>query len=578
MRNQDVARILHEIADLLDLEGVAFKPRAYRRAAQTVESLAKPVEAVAARGELRQLPGIGEAIAKKIAEIVETGHLAYHDELKAKLPIDLASLTRVEGVGPRTAKLLYETLGIRTLDDLERAAKAHKLRQVKGLGSKTEEKMLRGIAEARRAEDRVSLWSGLCLATELCDRLEASGHFARLEPAGSLRRGRETVGDLDLLAVSSDPQAASGAFVSLPNVEEVLARGEKKASVRIGGGLKVDLRLVPRESFGAALQYFTGSKEHNVALRERAVARGWKLSEYGLFDETGQAIAGDTETEIYEALGLDWIPPELRENEGEIRAAERRELPTLVTREDIRGDLHVHTSFSDGASSIEEMVRAARSRGLSYLAVTDHFRFAEVVGGLSADDLRRERDEIASLNRRLKGFRVLCGVEANVGKTGSLDVPRDLRAELDLVVAAVHSHFRLSKEESTDRLLRAIDTEGVDILAHPTGRKIGRRPAVNADWDKVFRRAAEMGVALEINASPERLDLQASLVREAIAAGVRLAIGTDAHAPEHLDFLELGILTARRGWAEARQIVNTLPVDGFLAALRRVRGTGGAEA
>ena len=578
MMNRNAARILYEIADLLDLEGVTFKPRAYRRAAQAVEALAEPIEAVAARNELKKLPGVGEAIAKKIAEIVETGRLAYHDELKAKLPIDLASLTGVEGVGPKTAKLLYEALGVRTLDDLERAARAQELRQVKGLGRKTEEKILRGIAEARRVEQRVSLWSGLSLASELCARLRDTGHFARLEPAGSLRRGRETIGDLDLLGVSGDARAASEAFVSLPDVGEVLARGEKKASVRIKGGLKVDLRLVPEESFGAALQYFTGSKEHNVALRERAVARGRKLNEYGLFDTAGQSVAGGTEAEIYEALGLDWIPPELRENEGEIRAAERRELPTLVTREDIRSDLHVHTSFSDGVGSIEEMARSARARGLSYLAVTDHFRFAEAIGGLCADDLRRERDEIASSNERLKGFRVLCGVEANVDKTGSLDVPRGLMAELDLVVAAVHSHFHLSKEESTDRLLRAIETEGVDILAHPTGRKIGQRPAVDADWDKVFRRAAAAGVALEINANPERLDLQASLVREAIAAGARLTIGTDAHAPDHLDFLELGILTARRGWAAAAWVLNTLPVDEFLMALRRARGSGRARA
>ena len=574
MKNQDIARILYEIADLLELDGVAFKPRAYRRAAQTVDELPEPIEAVAERGELKELPGVGEAIAKKIEQIVETGHLAYHDELKAKLPIDLAALTGVEGVGPKTARLLYQALGIRTLDDLERAARAEQLREVPGLGRKTEEKILRGIAEARRVEHRVSLWSGLSLARGLCSRLEATGRFTRLEAAGSLRRGRETVGDLDLLAVSGDPEAASRAFVSLPDVEEVLARGEKKASVRIGGGLQVDLRLVPEESFGAALQYFTGSKEHNVALRELAISRGWKLNEYGLFDEAGHAVAGRTETEIYEALGLDWIPPELRENEGEIRAAERRELPTLVAREDIRSDLHVHTNFSDGSGSIEEMVSAARARGLSYIAVTDHFRFAEVIGGLCVDDLRRERDEIESVNERLKGFRILCGVEANIGKAGALDVPGDLMGELDLVVAAVHSHFRLSRKESTDRLLRAIDTEGVDILAHPTGRKIGQRPAVDADWDRIFRRAAETGVALEINANPERLDLQASLIREAIAAGARLTIGTDAHAPDHLDFLELGVLTARRGWAAADQVLNTLAVDEFLAALRRSRGGG----
>ena len=571
MKNRQVATILYEIADLLDLEGVAFKPRAYRRAAQAVESLSEPIEDVAARGALEELPGVGEAIAKKIAEIVETGHLAYHDELKAKLPIDLVGLTRVDGVGPKTAKLLYDELGVRALDDLERAAREGRVREVKGLGAKTEERILRGLSEARGVEHRERLGSALPLARALSARLTATGRFSRLETAGSLRRGRETIGDLDLLAVSGDAEAATATFVSLPGVEEVLAHGSKKASVRMSGGLQVDLRVVPEEAFGAALQYFTGSKDHNVALRERAVARGWKLNEYGLFDEAGNAIAGETEEGIYQALGLLWIPPEIREDSGEIRAAERHELPTLITLEDVRSDLHVHTSRSDGRASIEEMVAAARAHGLSHLAITDHFRFAEVIGGLTPDGLRREIDEIARLNAKLDGFRVLTGVEANVGKDGSLDVPRDLLARLDLVLAAVHSHFRLSKREATDRLLRAIETDGVDVLAHPTGRKIGERPPIDADWERVFRRAAEVGVALETNANPERLDLPAPLIREALAAGVRLTIGTDAHAPEHFDFLELGILTARRGWAEGGQILNTLPVDEFLASLRRAR-------
>ena len=568
MKNRQVARILYEIADLLDLEGVAFKPRAYRRAAQAVESLVEPIEEIAAAGRLEELPGVGEAIAKKIAEIAETGHLAYHDELKAKLPIDLVRLTQVEGVGPKTAKLLYDALGVRTLDDLERAARDGKVREVKGLGAKTEERIRRGVAEARGVEHRERLGLALPLARELCARLMATGHFARLEPAGSLRRGRETVGDLDLLAVSGEPEAASAAFVALPDVDEVLARGAKKSSVRIRGGFQVDLRLVPEESFGAAFQYFTGSKDHNVALRERAVARGWKLNEYGLFDAEGKVLAGRSEEGICRALDLDWVPPELRENSGEIRAAERHELPALVALPDVRSDLHVHTTFSDGTASIEEMVAAARARGLSYLAVTDHFRFAEVIGGLTAESLRLEIEEIARLNERLEGFRVLAGVEANVAKDGSLDVPKGLFRELDLVVAAVHSHFRLGRKEATDRLLRAIGTDGVGVLAHPTGRKIGERPPIEADWDEVFRRAAAAGVALEVNANPERLDLPASLVREAIAAGVRLTIGTDAHAPEHFDFLELGVLTARRGWAEAGRVLNTLPVEEFPTALR----------
>jgi len=579
VKNELVARILYEIADLLDLDGVAFKPRAYRRAAEVVESLGEPIEDLVASGRHAELPGVGEAIAKKIAEIVETGHLAYHDELRAKLPIDLYALTRVEGVGPKTAKLLYETLGVRSLADLEAAARDGKVRTVKGLGEKIEEKILRGLAETRGVEGRMLLGLALPLAESLIAQLQETGLFERLEYAGSLRRGRETIGDLDLLAISQDPARAADAFVGLPDVAEILAHGEAKSSVRLGNRMQIDLRIVPAESFGAALQYFTGSKAHNIALRKLAVAKGWKLNEYGLYDAADRSLAGEDEDGVYRALGLDPIPPALREAAGEIELAARAtagagsaslssgepgSLPKLIEISDLRGDLHVHTDASDGTASLEEMVAAARAHGLSYIAITDHARFAEVIGGLTPDDLRAQIDAIAKLNETLDGFRVLTGIEVNIQPDGSLDLPDDLLARLDWVVASVHSHFRQTKDEMTARLIRAISNEHVDCLAHPTGRKIGERPPYDADWDLVFRAAAEHACALEINANPIRLDLSAELARRAIlasqglAAGCKLSIGSDAHAPEHFDFLRLGVLTARRGWATAKDVMNAL--------------------
>ncbi len=571
MSNRRVARILREVAELLELEDVAFKPRAYRRAAEAVESCATDVDELVREGRLGELPGVGKAISEKIEEIVHTGRLAYHDELRKKLPVDLYALTQVEGIGVRTAKRLYEGLGVRNVADLERAAREGKIRRLPGMGERSEARILRGLAEVRGTEDRILLWYALNTARALCRKLEDTGLFTRLAYAGSLRRGRATVGDVDLLGVSSQPEQAARAFVELPEVGQVLARGGKRASVRLSEGLQVDLRLVPESSFGAAMQYFTGSKEHNVRLRERAVGRGLKLNEYGLFDETGAAVAGSDEEGIYSQLGLLYVPPELREDQGEIQAAERGDLPELVQTRDILGDLHLHTNWSDGEVTMEEIARAARQRGFRYIAITDHFLFSETVGGVTADDLRRQLDEVARLNEELDGFHILSGVEANILADGGLDVPRELLRRLDLVIGSVHSRFRTAKKVMTERLLRAVDDEAMDVLGHPTGRLIGERAAYEADWDEVFSRAAKTGTALEINANPQRLDLRSGLVRRAVEAGARLIIGTDAHAEPHLDFMELGVVTARRGWAQAKHVLNTLSVEGLLAARKRGR-------
>lgn len=567
MQNRKVAQILYEVADLLELEGVEFKPRAYRRAAQAVESCPVPIEDLVREGKVTELPGVGKSIAGKIEEIVKTGRLRYHEELKKKLPVDLYALTQVEGVGPKIAKLLYEHLGVRNLDDLERAAREGRIRTVPGLGPKVEEKILRGLAEARKTERRLLLGYALPLAEGIRDKLRESGLFKEVEIAGSLRRGKETIGDIDILGISDRPHDAADAFASLPDVEEVLAKGPKKTSVRLADGVQVDLRIVPAESFGAALQYFTGSQAHNIRLRERAVSLGFKLNEYGVF-KGEERVAGRTEEEVYKALGLPWIPPELREDRGEIQAAEEGKLPKLVEPEQILGDLHVHTDWSDGKGSLEEMAKAAMELGYRYIAIVDHFRFAQAIPGLGPEELARQMEAIQELNRKLKGFRLLSGIEANILPDGTIDVPRELLRELEVVVAAIHTHMRMPKKEMTKRLLSAIENEDVDIIAHPSGRLIGERSAYEVDWEEVFRRAAKYGTILEVNANPQRLDLCAEHVREAIDTGVKLALGTDAHHPDHLRFMRYGILTARRGWAEAKDVINTLSLDKLLAMFK----------
>jgi DNA polymerase (family 10) len=567
MQNRKVAQILYEVADLLELEGVEFKPRAYRRAAQAVESCPVPIEDLVREGRVTELPGVGKSIADKIEEIVKTGRLRYHEELKKKLPVDLYSLTQVEGVGPKIAKLLYEHLGVKNLDDLERAAREHRIRTVPGLGPKVEEKILRGLAEARRTEKRVLLGYALPLAEGIREKLRESGLFKAVEIAGSLRRGKETIGDIDILGISDRPEEASDTFASLPDVEEVLAKGPKKTSVRLADGIQVDLRIVPAESFGAALQYFTGSQAHNIRLRERAVSLGFKLNEYGVF-KGKERVAGRDEAEVYKALGLPWIPPELREDRGEIQAAEEGKLPKLVEPDQILGDLHVHTNWSDGKGSLEEMAQAAMELGYRYIAIVDHFRFAQAIPGLGPEELVRQMEAIQELNRKLKGFRLLCGIEANILPDGTIDVPRELLRELDVVVAAVHTHMRMPKKDMTKRLLSAIENEDVDIIAHPSGRLIGERSAYDVDWEEVFRRAAKYGTILEVNANPQRLDLCAEHIREAIDTGVKLALGTDAHHPDHLRFMRYGVLTARRGWAEAEDVINTLPWEKLLGILK----------
>lgn len=571
--NADVARLFREIAFLLDMEGVAFKPRAYEKAAHAIEAMTEPLTDVYRRGGLAALeaiPGIGRSLAEKIAEYLQSGRMSYYEELKAKYPIDLPSLMGIEGVGPKMIRTLYEELGVKTLDDLEQAARQGRIRRLPRFGEKMEQKILKGIEFRRRHGARFLLGEVLPLVEEVRQRLAALDDVEIIEIAGSIRRRKETVGDADLLVVSRRPGPVMDFFVAQPEVLHVQAKGETKSSVKWKNGMDVDLRVVERESFGAALQYFTGSKDHNIELRRIAEKKGWKLNEYGLF-KGRRRIAGRTEEEVYDALGLSYIPPELRENQGEIEAAREGRLPPLIPYGSLRGDLQVQTTWTDGANTIEEMALEAKRLGLEYIAITDHTRSLAMTGGSDEKKLLRQMREIDRLNERLDGIRVLKGAEVNIQRDGTLDIRDDVLAQLDVVGVAVHSHFNLSRQEMTERIVRAMRHPYADILFHPTGRVLHKREPYAVDIDEIIRVAKETGTILEIDAYPERLDLKDEHIRRAVEAGVPLVIDSDAHHLSHFRVLSYGIAQARRGWARSEDILNTLPCDEFLARLKRRR-------
>jgi DNA polymerase (family X) len=571
MKNQLVARILNEIADMLEMQGVEFKPRAYRRAARTIESLAEPIEQVNAQGKLLDLPGVGDAIAKKVTEIIETGGLRYHEELKQKTPVDLESLLAVEGMGPKTVGLLYKKLGIKSLDDLQRAAQEHKIREIKRLGPKTEENILSGIELAKQARGRTPLGDALPIAQEICETLkesiQASGGKGRVEAAGSLRRMKETIGDIDIVATTESDAQFSETFTRLPDIRKVLEKGETKSSILLENNLQVDLRVVDEESFGSALMYFTGSKDHNVALRKLAISQGYKLNEYGLFKGKKQ-LGGRTEDDIYKRLGLDYIPPELREDKGEVDAAMHHQLPHLIQYDGIRGDLQVHTQWSDGQQTIEEMAEAAKKLGYEYIAITDHYSKMPIVNGLNEQRLRSQMREIDQVNDKLKGIRVLKGAEVDIAPDGALSGDTVLR-ELDVVVASVHGNFKQNKKEMTQRLVAAMESGVVSIIGHPTGRKINEKNPSDVDLTELFEASKRTETYLEINASPQRLDLNDAMVTLALRSGCKLAINTDAHNKEQLKNIRFGIGVARRAWAETKDVINTQNSGEILTTLKR---------
>jgi DNA polymerase (family 10) len=565
MKNQLVIQILNEVADMLDMQGVEFKPRAYRRAARTIESLAEPIEQVYAEGKLEDLPGVGEAIAKKIGEIIETGSLKYRDELKAKTPIDLEGILAVEGIGPKTAGLLFKSLGIRSLDDLERAAKEHKIREIKRLGPKTEENILSSIDLAKSKKVRTLLGDAFPVAEEICRHLRTVG---KAEAAGSLRRMKETIGDIDILATSLHSVLLSEAFTNMSGVRKILEKGETKSSIILESNLQVDLRIVDEQSFGSALMYFTGSKDHNIALRKLAISKGLKLSEYGLF-KGNERVAGRTEEEVYKRLGLDYIPPELREDHGEVDAAINHELPDLIPYDAMQGDLQMHTQWSDGQQTIEEMAQAARTLGYSYIAITDHYSTMPIVNGLNEQRLREQMREIDHVNERLEGIRVLKGAEVDIAPDGTLKGEKSVLKQLDLVVASVHGTFKQTKREMTQRLITTMESGLVNIIGHPTSRKINEKNPCEIDFDQIFEASKRTGTYLEINSSPHRLDLDDANANLALKAGCKLAIDTDAHDRDELRNIRFGIAMARRGWLRRADVINTLPLEKLRKILKR---------
>ncbi|WP_121822191.1 DNA polymerase/3'-5' exonuclease PolX [Halostella salina] len=574
--NDEVADRFEEMADLLAAKGVDYKPRAYRRAAENIREFPRPIDERAIQGPdaVEVIDGVGEALAEKVVEYVETGEIAELEALRDELPVEMDALTRVEGVGPKTVGDLYEALGIRTLDDLERAAREGEIREVKGFGEKTEANILDNVDFARQATERQRIGEARPLADEVLDLLDGVGPVQRAEVAGSLRRWRETIGDVDVLAASDDAGAVVDAFTDWERADETIEAGTIKASVR-ADGVRVDLRVVTPAEFGSALQYFTGSKDHNVRLRNYAIDRDMKLNEYGAFDvseldgkgddqRAGERVAGETETGMYGALDLPWIPPELREDTGEIAAAEAGDLPDLVAVDDVRGDLHTHTIWSDGTTSIEPMVEAAAERGYDYHCVTDHATGPGMVGGvgLTDEELRDQIDAVREVAAEAP-IDVFAGVEANVDAEGRISVADDVLADLDIVVASPHSALDQPEDAATERLVAAVEHPEVDVLGHPSGRKINRRSGLDFDATVVAEAAAAAGTALEVNANPARLDLRDDAVRTAVEAGAPVAVNTDAHSPAEFDLIRYGVHTARRGWAEAADVVNTRDADGL---------------
>jgi DNA polymerase (family 10) len=571
MDNLAIARVLAEIADLLEIKGEnPFKIRAYRNAAEAIIHLGSPIAAMTPE-ERRGIPGIGKDLSARINELIESGTTPYHQELLQEFPPTILDLLHLQGVGPKTVALLYHSLAIRTLEDLERAAKDGRIRALKGMGTKKEAMILKALEERQSVAGRRLLAEAHDAAASLVAALREHAPAADLAPVGSLRRGCETCGDIDIVAAGA-PASIMEAFTGYRLVERILARGETKSSVLIHGGFQADLRAVERESLGAAQQYFTGSKPHNIALRDRAIQRGFKLNEYGLFRvEDNVAVAGRDETGIYEALGLQYVPPELRENRGEIAAAEAGRLPRLVALEDLRGDLHMHTTATDGRADAETMARAARDAGLQYIAITDHSQSLAMANGLDETRALEHARMIRSLNGRVEGLTVLAGIECDIRPDGTMDLADDCLAQLDIVIASVHSAFNQDEAQMTDRVLRAIANAYVDVIGHPTGRLILKRDGYKLRIDEVIAAAASAGVALEINSQVDRLDLSDAQARLAKDRGVKIIIDSDAHSPAGLGALRWGALTARRAWLERSDVLNTLPIHEFRAALRRNR-------
>jgi len=569
--NQELANIFYEIAYFLEMEGVPFKPYAYEKAAIILENLEEDIKDIYQRKGfkgVKAIPGIGESIAKKIEEYLKTGKVKYYEEFKKRYPVDIEELTSIEGVGPKMVKVLYEKLGITNLKELEKAARQGKIRNLPGFGKKTEENILQGILFLKKSGGRFLLGEVLPLAQEIEKRLKRVKGVKKISIAGSLRRRKETIGDVDILVVATKPEAVMEEFVKLPGIIKVWGKGTTKSSIRLETGIDVDLRVIPERSFGSALQYFTGSKDHNIALRKIAIDLGLKLNEYGVF-KGNKFVAGKTEEEVYEILKMQWIPPELRENRGEIELAQRNRLPEIIELKDIKGDLHTHikwkAKWDGGANTIQEMVETAIRRGYQYFGIASHTKALKIEHGLNEKQLEERNKEIDKINKTLEGkLVVLKGAETNILKDGSIDIKDEALKKLDYTIAGIHSHFKMEKSKMTERIIRAMKNPYINIISHPTGRILKKRDEYQIDFDKILRAAKETGTVLEINSYPERLDLNDINIKRAKEAGVKLIINTDAHHKDQLRYMEFGVSQARRGWAEKEDIVNCWPLKKML--------------
>lgn len=583
--NEEISKILYEIAILLEMKNIQFKPRAYEKASHAVSSLSQPIEDIYKGGGLKalmEIPGIGQRIAEKIEKYIKTGHIPEYERLKKKVPVNFDELIAIEGLGPKKILKLYKLLKIKNRKNLEKALKAGKLRKLQGFGPKTEQNLIQSIEFLKSGAGRAVLGFQMPGIRTILEKLREVEGVERVEVAGSVRRMQETIGDLDILAISKNSEKIMDFFTSMPEVLKVHAKGTTRSAVHLKNGLNADLRVVPPESFGAALQYFTGDKYHNVQLRQIAIKKGYKLNEYGLYTPTPKGrgsdrsvgedkwklIAGQTEEEIYEKLGMQWMPPEMRTNSGEIEAAIERKMPKLISYDDLQGDLQVQTDWTDGDHSIKEMAEAAKKLGLKYICITDHTKSLAMTGGNDEKGLLKQMAEIDKIQKHVSGIKILKGTEVNIMKDGSLDIEDGVLAKLDVVGAAVHSLFHMTEKEMTDRIIKAMENPNVDIIFHPTGRVLQKRGAYKLDMDAVIKAAKRTETVLEIDAFPDRLDLKDEYIRKAIGAGVKLSIDSDAHSVGHFQYLEFGIGQARRGWATAKDIINTRSWQDMLRCLK----------
>ena len=571
IKNIEISKIFNDIVNILKIKDEnRFKIRAYERVAATIENLPMEVETLYNLGKLDEIPGVGEAISKKIEELIKTGKLEYYENLKQKIPSGVLELLNIPEIGPRKAKLFYEELDIDNVEKLEKAAREHKLQTLPGMGEKAEKKILKGIQLINQGKQRTLLGIALPIAEKMVMQLKSLPEIDQIDIAGSLRRRKDTIGDIDILVSSNHPEKVMEQFTHLPEVKEVLAEGLTKSAILTQQNVHLDLRVVELDSFGAAMQYFTGSKAHNVRLREMAVKKGLKINEYGVFQaRNNKKIAGKEEQEIYRKLGLQYIMPELREDRGEFEAAQKKQLPKLVTIEDIKGDLHTHTSDSDGLNTIDEIVEAAKKKGYEYIAITDHSQSLYVAGGLTEEKLLKQIEQIETINKNLNNFVVLKGIEVDIKSDGTLDFPDSILERLDIVIAAIHTGLKQERGKLMERLTKAMRNPLVNIIAHPTGRIIGYREPYDIDVQELIKIAAETHKVLEINASPERMDLKDIYVKSAREEGVLLAIGTDTHQLSSLDNMTYGISIARRGWLEKSNLINTFSLAELKARLKK---------